>query len=72
MIEIIYFCRVDEIREQCRLLELTKMLTKYNLRHYNVYESKSAEVCIKTMINSKQLFQLPICLGCLNTVKPFQ
>ncbi len=38
--------RVEELQQQKKLIELRKLLTSYDLRHYNLSDSDSAEVSV--------------------------
>ena len=39
--------RVADLRENCRLIELKKMLIRYDLRRYNINDTKNAMVILE-------------------------
>ena len=44
MFEILLLCRVADLKERYTLLQLKKMLTKYELTQHNVLDKTTAQV----------------------------
>ena len=39
-----YYFRVEEIKEKCKLIDLKKTLIDYDVRDYNVFTGENSEV----------------------------